>query len=85
MSVKKTFMGSAPVLLMELRHTAEQLEKSITVRSLMAYVQYRNFLININLGVSTLGGSEKLEAEYQKYRPLYMLILNSLTIQNPYL
>jgi hypothetical protein len=86
MSVKKTFMGSAPVLLMELRHTAEQLEKSITMRSLVTYVQYRNFLININLGVSTLGGgSERLEAEYQKYRPLYMLILNSLTIQNPYL
>jgi hypothetical protein len=56
------------------------------MRSLVAYVQYRNFLININLGVSTLGGgSERLEAEYQKYRPLYMLILNSLTIQNPYL
>jgi hypothetical protein len=71
---------------MELRHTAEQLENSITMRSLVAYVQYRNFLININLGVSTLGGgTEKLEAEYQKYRPLYMLILNSLTIQNPYL
>jgi hypothetical protein len=71
---------------MELRHTAEQLENSITVRNLVAFVQYKNYIINITQGISTLGGgSEKLEAEYQKYRPLYMLILNSLTIQNPYL
>jgi len=66
-------------------YTAQRVDITITMRSLMFITIYERKMIWINCAVSTLPGEEdKLQERFNRFEPLFKMIANSFIIQEQY-